>query len=143
MRIKKCRGANSVKSFPAEDQEKRFYAAGEETLRRNFSTREKKGEKTMEDKKELNLDEMETIQGGVQRTVNTGIQGVHAAIRAKATKDSAQIASVVNGTVVDTVTDQLYYDPVSNRNFVEVRYVDKNGKSGVGWIAASIVGMPR
>ena len=88
--------------------------------------------------KELNLNQMEQVKGGVWRTVNTGVSGLNAALRNGPSKKSKQIASLSNGTQVDTVTDELVRDPVSGRNFVEVAV---NGKQG--WIAASIVGLPR
>ena len=97
----------------------------------------------MEKKQELSIEAMEQVVGGVNRTINTGVEGLNAAIRSGAGTSYKQIASLPNGTVIDTVTDQLIYDPISNRNFVEIHYVDKNGKSGTGYVAASIVGLPR
>ena len=89
--------------------------------------------------KELNLNEMEQVNGGVWRTVNTGVDGLNAALRdGPSKKGTKQIASLPNGTQVDTVTDQVVYDPASGRNYVQVTV---NGKTG--WIAASIVGLPR
>jgi hypothetical protein len=44
---------------------------------------------------------------------------------------------------VDTVTDKVVYDEGSGRNFVEITFTDKSGKSRNGWVAASIVGLPR
>lgn len=88
--------------------------------------------------KELDLDTLESVKGGVMRQVNTGTPGLDAALRASATKSSKQIGHLPNGTMVDTVSDQLVYDPESGRNFVQVTV---NGK--VGWIAASIIGMKR
>ena len=87
---------------------------------------------------ELNLHQMEQVTGGVWRTVNTGVSGLNAALRIGPGKNTKQIASLPNGTQVDTVTDQIVYDSVSGRNFVEV---DVNGMRG--WVAASIVGLPR
>lgn len=87
---------------------------------------------------ELNLNDMEKVSGGVNRTVNTGVDGLNAALRAEPRKNSKQIGSVPNGSVVDTVTDQLIYDPVAGRNFVQVNW---NGQ--IGYIASSIVGMRR
>ena len=87
---------------------------------------------------ELNLHQMEKVTGGVWRTVNTGVSGLNAALRIGPGKNTKQIASLPNGTQVDTVTDQVVYDSVSGRNFVEV---DVNGMRG--WVAASIVGLPR
>ena len=91
-----------------------------------------------EKKTELSMEQLEQANGGVYHTVNTGIEGVDAALRADASKSSRQIDHIPNGTVIDTITDQLYYDPVSNRHFVQVVY---NGK--VGYIASSIVGLRR
>ena len=81
---------------------------------------------------------MDQVTGGVWRTVNTGVSGLNAALRNGPGKQAKQIASLPNGTQADTVTDQVVYDSVSGRNFVEV---DVNGIRG--WIAASIVGLPR
>ena len=89
--------------------------------------------------KELSMDEMEQAIGGVWRTVNTGVAGLNAALRNGPSKSGTkQIASLPNGTQVDTITDKCVYDPISKRNYVEVIV---NGKRG--WIAASIVGLPR
>ena len=90
------------------------------------------------DKSELSMEEMDRVSGGVWRKVNTGVQGLDAALRAEARKASRQIGHIANETMVDTVTDQLVYDPDSGRNFVQVTV---NGKTG--WIAASIIGLPR
>ena len=87
---------------------------------------------------ELNLNAMEKVTGATNVTVNTGVAGLNAALRAEARKSSRQIGSIPNGTRVDTVTGQLVRDRESGRNFVEVTV---NGKRG--WIAASILGMPR
>ena len=79
------------------------------------------------DKKELNLEEMGKVVGGVLRTVNTNCD-LNAAVRKGPSKKDSQIASLPNGTVVDTISDQLVYDPVAGRHFVEVRFTDKNGQ---------------
>lgn len=92
----------------------------------------------MENKRELEPNEMEQVTGGVWRTVNTGVSGLKAALRAGPGKNTKQIASLPNGTQVDTVTDQVVFDSSSGRNFVEVTVDGKRG-----WIAASIVGLPR
>ena len=91
------------------------------------------------DQKELSMDQMEQVNGGVLRIVNTGIEGLDAAVRKEARKSSKQIDHVPNGTIVDTVTDELVYDPVEGRHFVQVKLT--NGKTG--WIASSILGMKR
>ncbi len=89
--------------------------------------------------KELDLNEIAQASGGVWRTVNTGVDGLNAKLRdGPSKKGTKQIASLPNGTQVDTLTDQLVYDPASGRNFVQV-----NANEKVGWIAASIVGLPR
>ena len=94
----------------------------------------------MEEKnmQELNLDEMAQIEGGVMRTVNTGVPGLNAVLRAGASKGSPRLTSIPNGVQVDTVTGDLVWDEVSQRHFVQVKY---NGQTG--WIASSILGMRR
>ena len=97
----------------------------------------------MSNMQELSLEAMEQATGGVKRTVNTGIEGVNAAIRSAASKSAGQIASLPTGTVVDTITDEVVYDPQSGRNFVQIKFTDKFGGERTGWVAASIVGLPR
>ena len=96
-------------------------------------------EKTMSNKVELNGNNLEKVTGGRARTINTGVDGLKAALRNAPSKSSKQIAALANGTEIDTISEELVYDPVSGRNFVEVMTTD--GKTG--WIAASIVGLPR
>ena len=96
----------------------------------------------MDNLNELSLEQMENAVGGVQRTVNTGAS-INAAVRSGPTKGKRQIASLANGTVINTVSDQLVYDPVSGRNFVEITFIDKRGRKKTGWIASSLVGMKR
>ena len=95
------------------------------------------------EKTELSLDEMEQVNGGMYRTVNTGQSGLNAAVRSGPSKSDSQIASLPNGTGVDTVSDELVFDPVGGRNFVEVTFTDKYGVTRTGWIASSILGMKR
>lgn len=95
------------------------------------------------EKRELSLEEMDQVSGGTFRTVNTGKAGLNAAVRSGPSKSDRQIASLENGTVVDTISDVLVYDPVAGRNFVEVTYTDRGGVSRTGWIASSILGMKR
>ena len=97
----------------------------------------------MDKKNELSMEQMEQAVGGVNRTVNTGVADLKAAVRKEASKGSKQIASLSNGTVVDTVSDTLVFDPVSKRNFVEVTFYDQSGTARRGWVAASILGMKR
>ena len=91
----------------------------------------------------LNPEEMGQITGGVARTVQTGIDGLNAAVRSGPSKSDKQIASLPSGTIIDTVSDQLVYDPVAGRNFVEITFTDKKGNIQTGWIASSIVGLKR
>ena len=91
---------------------------------------------------ELNLDQMEQVNGGVYRTINTGTSD-KAQIRTGPGTGYGRLVSLVNGTVVDTVSDQLVWDEESRRNFVEVTFTSKDGKRKKGWIAASLVGLPR
>ena len=97
----------------------------------------------MSSRQELNMDQAGSVTGGVSRIVNTGVDDLKAAIRNSPSKSGKQIASLTNGTMINTVTDELVYDPVAGRHFVEVTYTDANGNQQVGWIASSIVGMKR
>ena len=94
-------------------------------------------------KKELSLEEMDQVSGGVYRKVNTGKAGLNAAVRVGPSKGDRQIASLSNGTIVDTISDKLVYDPVAGRHFVEITFTDKGGVTRTGWIASSILGMKR
>ena len=93
----------------------------------------------MDNKRELSMDEMNRAVGGTGRTVNTGVSGLNAALREQARKSSKQIGSIPNGTRLDVNDSTLTRDPESGRNFVYV--ICDNGKTG--WVAASIVGLPR
>lgn len=92
----------------------------------------------MENRKELSMNEAELVTGGVWHTVNTGVDGLDAALRSEPKKGSKQIGHLPNGTKVNSVSDEAVYDPVSGRNFIQVTI---DGKTG--WIAASILGLPR
>ena len=92
----------------------------------------------MDQMNELNMEQMEQVSGGTWHTVNTGVSGLDAALRAEPRKSSRQIGHIPNGVSVDTVSDQLVYDGESRRHFVQVMV---NGKTG--WIASSILGMRR
>ena len=96
-------------------------------------------------KKELDLNAMEQVTGGVQRTINTGSEGLNAAVRRAPTSgERNQIASLPNGTIVDTIDEtHPVYDAVSNRNYVMITFTNKKGQQQTGWVAASIVGLPR
>ena len=93
--------------------------------------------------KELNINEMEMATGGVQRVVNTGVADLNAAVRSGPSKNAKQIASLPNGTIIDTVSDNPVYDDIAQRNFVEITFTGKDGRQQTGWIAASIVGLKR
>ena len=90
--------------------------------------------------RELNMGEMDQISGGVNRVINTGKADLTASLRSGPSKGDRQIASLPNGMIVDTVTDQLEYDPISGRTFVKVRYTDKDGTK-TGWVSSSVLGM--
>ena len=46
--------------------------------------------------------------------------------------------------MVETLDDdKLYYDAASKRNFVRIKFTDKYGNEQTGYVAASIVGLPR
>ncbi len=97
----------------------------------------------MENMKEVGLEALEQATGGVKRVVNTGTDD-KAAIRSDPWKGKRnQIDALVNGTIVDTITDQLVYDETSGRNYVKIKYSNSKGQTSYGWIAASIVGLPR
>ncbi len=96
----------------------------------------------MEHRKNLNLDEMAQVIGDVNRTINTGTSD-KAQIRTGPGTGFGRLVSLMNGTVVNTVTDELVWDEQSGRHFVEVQFTGKDGKMKTGWIASSIVGMKR
>ncbi len=88
---------------------------------------------------ELSMDELEQVTGGRTATVNTGTAD-NAAIR-NAPGNGAIIASLKNGTLVDTVGTPVY-DVGTDRNWIQIKF-KKKGKIHTGWIAASIVGLKR
>lgn len=90
----------------------------------------------------LSMDALENVIGGVNRTINTGVDGLNAAIRIAPGKGNKQIASLVNGTTVNTLTDPIY-DQASGRNWVQIEFTDKYGQLQTGWVAASILGYRR
>ncbi len=87
---------------------------------------------------ELNLNDMEKVTGGVVHTINTGVDGLDAAVREEPRKASKQIGHIANGEKVNTISDTLVYDPVAQRHFVQVQFGEKTG-----WIASSILGLKR
>ena len=87
---------------------------------------------------ELSMNEMEQVTGGVWHEVETGMDGVDAAVRAEPKKSSRQIGHIPNGTMVNTTSDTLYYDADSRRHYVEVNW---NGR--IGYVASSILGLRR
>ena len=93
-------------------------------------------------RRELTAGEAQQVTGGVNRVINTG-SDLNAAVRSGPSRGNKQIASLVNGTVVDTVSDELVYDEVAGRNFVEITFTDKKGRVRTGWVASSILGMKR
>lgn len=95
-------------------------------------------EKKAGNRNELSPEEMERVSGGDQHTLNTGISGLNGALRDKPRKNSRQIGSIQNGSIVEVYSETLTYDSESRRNFVMVKYNEKTG-----WVAASFVGLPR
>ena len=87
---------------------------------------------------ELTPEQMAKVTGGANHTINTGVEDLDAALRAEPRKASKQIDHISNGTAVNTISDELVYDPVAQRHFVQVEY---NGK--IGWVASSILGLRR
>ena len=85
--------------------------------------------------KELSMDEMEQVSGGMRRPVNTGTEH-NAIFRTAPRKNASVICYIHNGEIVNTIGRELVWDPESGRNFIEVAY---NGMTG--WIAAFIVGL--
>ncbi len=96
------------------------------------------------EKKELSMEELDQVSGGVIRKVNTGTND-KAQVRSSPTTGGPynRMDSLVNGTEVDTVDDTLVWDPVSCRHFVEISYTNSKGVEKTGWIASSLVGLPR
>ena len=95
------------------------------------------------DNNELKLDELEQVTGGTQRVVNTNTAD-KAAIRSDPFKAPRnQIAALESGTIVNTVDDVLVYDENTKRNYVKIIFTNAKGVETEGWIAASIVGLPR
>ena len=80
----------------------------------------------MDNMNELNLDQMEQVNGGTARMINTGMEK-KAAIRRDPWIDKKN----------------CYYDAASGRNFVQIKFTDKYGNEQTGYVAASIVGLPR
>ena len=94
----------------------------------------------MDDIRELSLDELDQVSGGVIKKVNTGTTQ-NAAIKS-APGNAKVVASLPNGTLVNTISDPVY-DEATGRNWVWVEYKNASGKTKKGWIAASIIGMKR
>ena len=95
------------------------------------------------DNNELKLDDLQQVTGGTQRVVNTNTID-KAAIRKDPFKaPNNQIAALENGTIVNTIDDQLVFDENTKRNYVKIQFTNAKGALCEGWIAASIVGLPR
>ncbi len=92
-------------------------------------------------KNELTPDMLDNVVGGVFRTVDTGTTD-KAAVHSGQDTGTKQIAALENGSVVDTIGNSVY-DSTSGRNFIQISFTDKYGKAQIGWIAASLVGLPR
>ena len=97
----------------------------------------------MANENELNLDQLNAVSGGTQRVVNTNTID-KAAIRSDPFKSPTnQIAALASGTIVNTIDDTLVFDEGTQRNYVQIEFTDSKGKLRTGWIAASIVCLPR
>lgn len=95
------------------------------------------------EKIELTQDMLEDITGGTLRTINTG-GGSKAQIRTSPTTGADnRLSSLANGTQVETISDDLIWDDVSQRHFVMISFVNKKGKRMTGYVASSLVGLPR
>jgi len=114
---------------------------------KNIGRNKEMSEKEMnkaEETVELNLDQMEQVSGGTTRMINTGNNNKAAIRRDPWINNKNWICSLKNGTYVETLNnDKLFYDPDSGRNFVQIKFTDKYGNEQTGYVAASIVGLPR
>lgn len=94
----------------------------------------------MADIEELSLDMLEQVTGGVFKTIRTGTLE-NAAVRARPGTGKV-VRSLPNGTRVDTVGAPVF-DAATGRNWIKIKYTTSHNKVKEGWIAASIVGLPR
>ncbi len=94
------------------------------------------------EKRELDLNELDQVAGGTRRMINTNTDSKAQIRSSPEIVPGNRQDSLVNGTYVDTVDDTLIYDPISGRNFVEITYTIK-GVEKTGYVAASIVGLKR
>ena len=92
-------------------------------------------------RQQINENMLENVTGGVLRTVNTGT-GDKAVVRSGPSTGKRQIASLVNGTKVDTIGNPVY-DEASDRHWIQVSFTDQNGAVRTGWMATSLLGMKR
>ena len=92
-------------------------------------------------RKIISGDALEKVTGGVLRTVNTGTSD-KAVVRSGPSTGKRQIASLVNGSQVNTIGNPVY-DEASGRNWIKVSFTDENGALKTGWMATSLLGMKR
>ena len=94
--------------------------------------------------RELDLETMEQVTGGTTRIINTGTTDNAAIRRDPWIEKKNWMCSLKNGTTVETLNDdKLFFDPNSGRNFVQIKFTNKYGEEQTGYVAASLVGLPR
>lgn|GEM_PF-3404291 len=92
-------------------------------------------------RQQISDSDLDQVTGGVLRTVNTGTSD-KAVVRSGPSTGKRQIASLSNGTKVDTIGDPVY-DAASGRHWIQVSFTDQNGGTRTGWMATSLLGMKR
>ena len=96
----------------------------------------------MEHFEELSLEALKKVSGGKTAPINTGSDQ-----NAGVWKDFEAIGvarandSLENGTPVNILGAPVFHQ-AKGRNYVQIEYA-KNGRAKKGWVAASIVGLPR
>lgn len=83
-------------------------------------------------KKAMNNEELEGVSGGITSTVNTG-RAVDAVVRSGPGTGYAQIASLKNGTQVNTTGNNVY-NGADGRTWYEINF------PLYGWMAGSLIG---
>ncbi len=92
------------------------------------------------EKRELTMEELDEVAGGVK--INTGTSD-KAQVRTSPTMEGKnRLCSLANGTEVTIIGDPVL-DSYSGRHFVEISFTNSKGVLTTGYVAASIVGLPR
>lgn len=92
---------------------------------------------------ELTQDMLEDVTGGTRRTIRTGSNSKAQIRTSPTTGEDNRLSSLANGTQVETVSDELIWDEASQRHFVRISFINKKGKRVYGYVASSLVGLPR